>query len=59
MQYSGISLQWFWDQCERLTSVTLIVALIPDPLWVSELQQAYDLQWIWDQMLLLWAFRPL
>ena len=21
-----------WDQCERLTSVTLIVALIPDPL---------------------------
>ena len=25
-------------------------ALIPDPLWVSELQQAYDLQWIWDQV---------
>ena len=24
--------------------------LIPDPLWVSELQQAYDLQWIWDQL---------
>ena len=25
------TLQWIWDQCERLTSVTLIVALIPDP----------------------------
>ena len=39
----------FWLRyLNNLSVISEQPELIPDPLWVSELQQAYDLQWIWD-----------